>query len=488
MPKNQKSMYGEADSERLVREDESADWRSAWRRDYARVIHSPSFRRLQNKTQLFYGSEVDSIRNRLTHSLEVAQIAKSIAQYINHEVKKFKDNDDLKINPDIVEIAGLVHDLGHPPFGHNGEKALDECSKLYGGFEGNAQTLRILAKLEKRRTLNEDDKFGFDSEGHDNRAGLNLTYRVVASALKYDSEIPQSRKSKAKFAKGYYHTERELVKSIKEKVLGTKNFRGEFKTIECQIMDIADDIAYSTYDLEDAFKSGFLNPLDMLDPGDEKISKIQKKISEGVKPGRSTDEVREVLRAVLMGIFKPTQKKVADNLNIKEFDNDRGALAEFLVLSSVYTYQDAVDLASNGYRRSTFTSALVNKHIYGIEVDTSSKYPALWKVNLNEETRFMVEVLKQFAYVSIIESPRLKIPEYRGYDVVKTIFKAISNDKRYGYNLLPEDFRTLYLLAKTKRQKVRLVVDFVSGMTDRYAIDFYNKLVSDVPQTIFGPI
>lgn len=481
-------MYQKTDSERLVTEEDGVGWRSAWRRDYARVIHSPSLRRLQNKTQLFYGSEIDSIRNRLTHSLEVAQIAKSIAQYVNHEFEPFKSKDHLKINPDIVEIAGLVHDLGHPPFGHNGEKALDDCAKLYGGFEGNAQTLRILAKLEKRRTLNEVDEFGFNSNGSDSRAGLNLTYRVLASALKYDNEIPQTRKGKAKLSKGYYHTEKELVRSIKESVLGTKNFRGKFKTIECQIMDIADDIAYSTYDLEDAFKSGFLNPLDMLNPGDEKVSKIQKKISEGAEIPCTTDKVHEILVNVLMDNFKPTQKKNLVHFDVGSFSDDDEFLSEFLVLMSLYTYQDAVDLASNGYRRAAFTSALVNKHIHGIEVDTSSKHPALWKVKLNQDTRFMVEVLKQFAYVSIIESPRLKIPEYRGYDVVKTIFKAISNDKRHGYNLLPEDFRTLYLLAKTKRQKVRLVIDFVSGMTDRYAIDFYNKLVSDVPQTIFGPI
>jgi dGTPase len=481
-------MYREADAKRLVTEENSSSWRSAWRRDYARVIHSPSFRRLQNKTQLFYGSEVDSIRNRLTHSLEVAQISKSIAQYINHKFDPFKNNDDLQINPDITEIAGLIHDLGHPPFGHNGEKALDDCAKLYGGFEGNAQTLRILAKLEKRRTLNESDKFGFDASGNDTRAGLNLTYRVLASALKYDNEIPRTRKKQIKLAKGYYHTEVEIIRRVKESVVGTKNFKGKFKTIECQIMDIADDIAYSTYDLEDAFKSGFLNPLEMLDPGNDKIAKIQKKISERANISCTSDDVRKVLINVLMDNFKPTQMENVDNLDIKKLSGDKEAFAEFLVLMSVYTYQDAVDLASNGYRRAAFTSAIVNQHIQGIEVDTSLYYPALWKVSLNQETRFMVEVLKQFAYVSIIESPRLKIPEYRGYDVVKTIFQAIINDERDGYSLLPEDFRTLYLLAKSKQQKVRLVVDFVSGMTDRYAIDFYNKLVSDVPQTIFGPI
>lgn len=121
-------------------------YRTEWRRDYARLIHSAAFRRLQGKTQLFPGPESDFFRNRLTHSMEVAQIAKSIAIKLNNE--KFQD---AAVDTDLVEVAGLAHDLGHPPFGHNGEKALDDCMKRYGGFEGNAQTLRILAKLRNRK-------------------------------------------------------------------------------------------------------------------------------------------------------------------------------------------------------------------------------------------------------------------------------------------------------------------------------------------------
>jgi dGTPase len=122
-------------------------YRMPWRRDYARLIHCPSFRRLQGKTQVFPGKESDFFRNRLTHSLEVAQIAKSIAIRLNHRSKFFRD-DENNVNP--VELAGLAHDLGHPPFGHNGEAALDECMQDCGGFEGNAQTFRILSRLEKK--------------------------------------------------------------------------------------------------------------------------------------------------------------------------------------------------------------------------------------------------------------------------------------------------------------------------------------------------
>lgn len=116
------------------------NYRSAFRRDYARLIHSAAFRRLQGKTQLYPGHESDFFRNRLTHSLEVAQIAKSIALKINEASDFFRAN---PINVDLVEFAGLAHDLGHPPFGHNGEHALDYCMRDHGGFEGNAQTLRL---------------------------------------------------------------------------------------------------------------------------------------------------------------------------------------------------------------------------------------------------------------------------------------------------------------------------------------------------------
>ena len=148
-----KKLYRKSDEKRVVppkrqtSEHSEESYRTPWRRDYARVVHSAAFRRLQGKTQLFPNHESDFFRNRLTHSIEVAQVAKSIAIRINATDSKFQKEEN-KIETDIVETAALCHDLGHAPFGHNGEEALDECMKNSGGFEGNAQTLRILAKLE----------------------------------------------------------------------------------------------------------------------------------------------------------------------------------------------------------------------------------------------------------------------------------------------------------------------------------------------------
>ena len=128
-------------------------YRSDFRRDFARIVHAPAFRRLQRKTQLFPGDEIDFFRNRLTHSLEVAQIAKSIAIRLNHLIEEQYGERAGKIDTDLVELVSFAHDLGHPPFGHTGEYALQEKMYAVGGFEGNAQTLRILSRLEKRQTI-----------------------------------------------------------------------------------------------------------------------------------------------------------------------------------------------------------------------------------------------------------------------------------------------------------------------------------------------
>ena len=208
-------------------------YRSEYSRDYARVLHSSSFRRLGNKTQLFPAYESDFFRTRLTHSLEVAQIAKSIAEKFKKREKQYSF-----IEPEVCEIAGLIHDIGHPPFGHNGEKALDDCMKSCGGFEGNAQTLHIIARLEKKETPESKDIF--NSTGNDCRYGLNLTVRSIAAGLKYDEMIPTIRKDTDSLLKGYYECDKEVVEFVKDKLIGKKDYK-PFKTIECAIMDIADE-------------------------------------------------------------------------------------------------------------------------------------------------------------------------------------------------------------------------------------------------------
>ncbi|MEQ8953720.1 MAG: dNTP triphosphohydrolase, partial [Gammaproteobacteria bacterium] len=260
-------------------------YRTPARRDFARLIHCPAYRRLQGKTQLFPSHESDFFRNRLTHSQEVAQIAKSIAIRLN-STESFLRSKPMKIDLDLVEFAALAHDIGHPPFGHNGEQILDELMLSYGGFEGNAQTLRILSKLEKKATYNfpaiSNIPVCFDAkERKDLRCGLNLSYRTLASIIKYDNIIPRTKGERVKNSsdgepvKGIYLDEEELLDRIKTHV----GYNGKnFKTIECHIMDIADDIAYSTYDIEDSMKAGFLTPLKILSMPDSFKERVAKRV------------------------------------------------------------------------------------------------------------------------------------------------------------------------------------------------------------------
>lgn len=465
-------------------------YRSPWRRDYARVIHSAAFRRLQGKTQLFPNQESDFFRNRLTHSLEVAQVGKSIATRINETHKNFKTQ---KINLDIVETAALCHDLGHAPFGHNGEEALDECMKKDGGFEGNAQTLRILAKLEKRQTLQTagDKPIPVDSAGNDCRAGLNLTNRTLASVLKYDKEIPQLFADRAtpELQKGYYRTERNLVSRIKEGVLGNPNFKSEFKTIECAIMDIADDIAYSTYDIEDAFKANFLSPITLISASDDLLHAVAEKVEKGLKkhplnlPASQTIFApRDVLDTLLV-LFA----EVLDLTHLGIEPSSPIELTKLLRASVASTvFNSSKELCQNGYLRTEFTSHLVGRFIRGVEVTVNDDYRPLSKAYLNAETFKEVEVLKHFAYQTLIMSPMLKVVAYRGKDIIREIFDALESNQ--GNLLMPEDFRTLYQSLDEASDKKRTVCDFIAGMTDKYALEFHGRLFSTEPESIFRPI
>jgi len=455
----------------------TTDYRSEYSRDYARVLHSPSFRRLQSKTQLFPGQESDFFRNRLTHSLKVSQIAKSIATKLKSE------NPGLPVIPEVCEIAGLIHDIGHPPFGHNGEAALDECMLGNGGFEGNAQTLRVITRLEKKER---PSKIIDNEDNSDCRVGLNLTARVIASVIKYDKEIPVVRKTNKELVKGYYDSEKDVVKKVKECLVDQpSNLKKPFKTIECAIMDIADDIAYSTYDVEDALKAEFLTPYDIL-AADESIfeqicTKLQK---DNIKNEDNTDIIVSDCRGKLLSVFAEIWQKPYENqkgLICSDEDFEYKTLNNFLKV-----YRRSKRLAKDGYFRTMLTSAMVNSFINGVHVKIDEKNPILSEVYLDNETLIKVNILKHFSYVVLINSSRFKVFESRGKEIVTKMFKKLSDDG--GHTLLPEDTQQLYNLSKDELWRTRVICDFIAGMTDRYALEFYSRLFSGNPQTIFKPL
>ena len=481
-------LYGGGDYDRALKGSNptghsvSEPYRSEFRRDYARLIHCAAFRRLNGKTQLFPGFESDFFRNRLTHSMEVAQIAKSIATKLNYEQPFLKEQGAISL--DLVEVAALAHDLGHPPFGHNGELALDRCMIEHGGFEGNAQTLRIVSVLEKKST---DDLggYGVRDGGEDRRYGLDLCARTLAAVLKYDTAIRQKRSLDGyqRPTKGYYASEAPLVAQIKRAVLGEYVPSTPFKTIECQIMDVADDIAYSTYDLEDAFKAEFLSPLALLSAENSLLQKVSDEINRSSK-GELGTVAPEQVRAVLLRVFEEylkddqiTELLAADNKPTPD------TFSQFLARR----HRALTRLAKVGYARTAFTSDLVGQFIAGIKFEPNPEAPALSRVYLNNSTRLKVEVLKQITYVSLIMSPRLKLAEYRGQEIVQTLFDKLTTNN--GHVLLPDDFRQWYdRFANDDTKRKRVVCDFIAGMTDRYAVEFYARLRSESPETIFKPI
>ncbi len=225
--------YTDHDIERFVPEQHSGH-RSDFARDRARVLHSSGWRRLAAKTQVLSPTAgIDFARNRLTHSLEVAQIGRELAA-------------SLGLSHDVVDAACLAHDLGHPPFGHNGEKALNAWAADHGGFEGNAQTLRILARLEPKR---------FDAEGRS--VGMNLTRATLDASCKYpwsldDAPAEYARPGAIKF--GYFADDAEIFDWLRR---GATPGR---KCVEAQAMDLSDDIAYSVHDFEDAVVGGYIDP------------------------------------------------------------------------------------------------------------------------------------------------------------------------------------------------------------------------------------
>ena len=389
------------------------DYRTPFEIDRDRIIHTSAFRRLQAKTQVFLSGEYDFYRTRLTHSLEVAQIGRSICEFLLRESPLLSS--EYYVDASLVEAVCLSHDLGHPPFGHAGERTLNELMKPYGGFEGNAQTLRLITE-----TI-------YSSDGE--RNGMNPTRAFVDGILKYKTLRPQLDNPKNHFI---YGEQEKFIAFVLDNapvppdlVPGKK--LNSFRSIECQIMDWADDVAYSLNDLVDGIRSGLMNM--------EKI--------EGWAAGQSlskdeTQRVEELLKAIMAGQL---ERVIA------------GKIGKFIRACSLSKKENFMSVATSRYR-------------FGLEIERTIQQEA--------------EVYKKISVDLVFRSPQLHQLEHKGTYILGKIFSAFRDnyleEANSTVNLLPDDADVIVRAAPTSLQKMRLLCDHIAGMTDGFAIRTYKRL------------
>ena len=408
--------YAHDDEARWVLEAPKRAGRTAFARDRARVLHSAALRRLAAKTQVIAAGESDFLRTRLTHSLECAQVGRELGAALG-------------CDPDLVEAACLSHDLGHPPFGHNGEDALDEVASSVGGFEGNAQSLRILTRLEAKTFS------PLDGPRPGGPVGLNLTRAALDAATKYPW---RRREGVRKF--GVYDDDVEVFDWVRA---GTTDTRTCF---EAQVMDWADDVAYSVHDVEDAVVAGHLDIRAMTGAGgsDDPEGLLD------VAAGYATDADRAELGAAVARLtslpFWPTS--YAGSLR------DLAALKN-LTSQLIGRFCTAAELAT----RDAFGDGRLTRYAADLVVP--------------REQRLEVAVLKAVANRWVMQRAGAEPVYARQRDVVQELAAAI---RLTAPESLDPVLRDAYAAAPDDAARLRVVVDQVASLTDRSVVSWHARL------------
>ncbi len=422
------------ESERSLKRD--GDHRNAYQRDKARIMHSASFRRLQAKTQVMGIGVSDFLRTRLTHSLEAAQIGTGICAQLTlkqPELAKF-----LELDEHLIEAICLAHDIGHPPFGHGGEIALHYMMHEHGGFEGNGQTFRILTHLESYSENN----------------GMNLARRTLLGVVKYPNFIKQLLNSDIvppkveRFAqvksnewhppKGLFDSENKslnwVLAPLSQKDKQTfmsfeqqknKHAKTKFKSLDCSIMELADDIAYAIHDLEDAI------------------------VMDLVSQERFETEISDIIKA--QGV--PELSNRINGLQARLFDG-RAYIRKNAIGELVNTFITSITLCEN----AIFDDNLLK---------FNAKMPEALEGALN--------LFKQFVFQHVIKKPELQLLEYKGQQMVMSLFDAFCNEPK---RLLPSNTcqRWQEAHSEDERTSQRVIADYIAGMTDEYANRVYANL------------
>ncbi|MDH4445994.1 MAG: dNTP triphosphohydrolase [Akkermansiaceae bacterium] len=414
--------YGAFDTERRTGADDSADFRTPFQIDRDRVLHTPTFRRMQNKTQVFWSGEYDFYRTRLTHSLEVAQIGKSIACWLKAQPESPLAH-DFFIDPDLVEAICLSHDLGHPPFGHAGERTLNHLMSGHGGFEGNAQTLRLIAERI------------FSAK----RCGMDPTRAFLDGVLKYKSLWTELKAAKGTCPEHHFIYDEQHA--LLDWAMGGHDFplelppgstRDHFKSIECQVMDWADDTAYSLNDLSDSVRAGFLNV--------EKIEAWAEKQGQPIGESTPLGDLMQAIRRRRVDPF--VGKRIGKYIQSTRLESD-----------------------------VNFLSSATNRYRFHLHIDPAVKAES--------------KIFKRLAFEVVFLSPQLKQLEHKGSRMLRQMWEVlgeryISQQRIDGqdFQLLPADTAAEIAAAPDEASRARLVCDFLAGMTDGYAARTYKRLFS----------
>ncbi|STX41366.1 deoxyguanosinetriphosphate triphosphohydrolase [Legionella donaldsonii] len=421
------------------------DHRDPYERDRTRVIHCPAFRRLQRKTQILGTDEGDFHRTRLTHSLEVASIGRSIVRNLsaNHQQSILPG---LLPNDDLISVICLLHDIGHPPFGHGGEVALNYMMRMHGGFEGNGQTLRLLTKVE--------NSYGI--------YGLDLTRRALLGILKYPvsrskvvaTEMPKVVESLHKTIrindwlppKAYFDCEqpeidwllspfseqdKTLFQSLQKAPQKQQHGKPAYHSFDCSIMDIADDIAYGVHDLEDAIHLRLINR-EQLD---------------------NTD-FRQLLAATQLS---QNAEQLLDFLFNQELDKRKQAIGEMV---NYFITATQITITNDDFENNLL------KH----------------NICLLPQAASLLNYLMGCIYRHVIDSQEARTFEYGGQTVVLRLFEAISSNPA---SLLDNKNRALFHQTDDEITAFRVVCDYIANMTDEYAYRMHERLFGFNTRTIF---
>jgi len=390
------------------------DYRTPFMIDRDRIIHAHSFRKLQSKTQVFLSGEYDFYRTRLTHSMEVAQIGRSICQYLLSRGGPLSE--DFHIDSDLVEAVCLAHDLGHPPFGHSGERTLQELMLPWGGFEGNAQTLHLLTATM--------------FQNQSGTRGMSPTRALLDGVLKYKKLFGEYAKPPRNHflydpqvdVRRYVFGDRAIPAPLLE-----EERLNAFKSVECQIMDWADDAAYSLNDIVDGVSAGFLTFERM----------------ESWAAGEPMDSEKQ---AWLEGLINAMR---ADRL-------------EILMAQKTGSFINACRLRE----RSNFMSGLTNRYRFELSIAPRAEREASF--------------YKKMANDIIFESPQLQQMEHKARRVLFHLWESCWNNYvekgSRVINILPSHVGRLIDAEPDSRGKARRICDWLAGLTDGMIVRTYRRL------------